>query len=101
MSISVSEQKTAKEIAEKFNLPGKITGCMSFGSGHINNTFLLEMTENGGLTKKYILQAINTNVFKNICAVMENIDRVTAHIKESAVDGEKIIDFLKSEDGHT
>ncbi len=101
MSISVSEQKTAKEIAEKFNLPGKITGCMSFGSGHINNTFLLEMTENGGLTKKYILQAINTNVFKNICAVMENIDRVTAHIKESAADGEKIIDFLKSEDGHT
>ena len=52
MSISVSEQKTAKEIAEKFNLPGKITGCKCFGSGHINNTFLLEMTENGGLTEK-------------------------------------------------
>lgn len=100
MSISVSEQKTAKEIAEKFNLPGKITGCECFGSGHINSTFLLEMAE-GGKKKKYILQAINTNVFKNICAVMENIDRVTAHIKESAADGEKIIDFLRSEDGHT
>ena len=100
MSISVSEQKTAKEIAEKFNLPGKITGCECFGSGHINSTFLLEMAE-GGKKKKYILQAINTNVFKNICAVMENIDRVTAHIKESAADGEKIINFLRSEDGHT
>ena len=81
MSISVSEQKTAERIAAEFNLPGKITSCMSFGSGHINNTFLLEMTENGGLTKKYILQAVNTNVFKNICAVMENIDRVTEHMK--------------------
>ena len=101
MSISVSEQKTAERIAAEFNLPGKITGCMSFGSGHINNTFLLEMTENGGLTKKYILQAVNTNVFKNICAVMENIDRVTEHMKSRAESGEKIISFLKSTDGHT
>ena len=38
MSISVSEQKTAERIAAEFNLPGKITGCTSFGSGHINNT---------------------------------------------------------------
>ena len=101
MSISVSEQKTAERIAAEFNLPGKITGCISFGSGHINNTFLLEMTENGGLTKKYILQAVNTNVFKNICAVMENIDRVTEHMKSRAESGEKIISFLKSTDGHT
>lgn len=101
MSISVSEQKTAERIAAEFNLPGKITGCTSFGSGHINNTFLLEMTENGGLTKKYILQAVNTNVFKNICAVMENIDRVTEHMKSRAESGEKIISFLKSTDGHT
>ena len=101
MSISVSEQKTAERIAAEFNLPGKITGCTSFGSGHINNTFLLEMTENGGLTKKYILQAVNTNVFKNICAVMENIDRVTEHMKSRAESGEKIISFLKSTDGLT
>ena len=101
MPISVSEQKTAERIAAEFNLPGKITGCISFGSGHINNTFLLEMTENGGLTKKYILQAVNTNVFKNICAVMENIDRVTEHMKSRAESGEKIISFLKSTDGHT
>ena len=100
MSISVSEQKTAKEIAEKFNLPGKITGCKCFGSGHINSTFLLEMAE-GGKKKKYILQAVNTNVFKNICAVMENIDRVTEHMKIRAESGEKIISFLKSTDGHT
>lgn len=83
MSISVSEQKTAKEIAEKFNLPGKITGCECFGSGHINSTFLLEMTEDSGEIKKYILQAINTNVFKNICAVMENIDRVPRILKKA------------------
>ncbi len=101
MSISVSEQKTAERIAAEFNLPGKITGCTSFGSGHINNTFLLEMTENGGLTKKYILQAVNTNVFKNICAVMENIDRVTEHMKSKAESGERIISFLKSTGGHT
>ena len=31
MSISVSEQKTAEKIAAKFNLPGKITGCMNSG----------------------------------------------------------------------
>ena len=47
--------------------------------GHINDTYLVRITHASG-TKRYVLQRINTNVFPNPAAVMENIDRVTAHI---------------------
>ena len=85
-------EHTLENILKQFNIEVSIE---SYGNGHINDTYLCKSKPS------FILQRINTNVFKNICAVMENIDRVTAHIKESAADGEKIINFLRSEDGHT
>ncbi len=54
----------------------KGTNTESFGNGHINDTYLCETSP------KFILQRINTNVFKNPDAVMENIYNVTMHIRE-------------------
>lgn len=44
-----------------------------YGDGHINNTFVTP-------DKKYIMQKINTNVFPNPDALMDNINNVTSHI---------------------
>lgn len=44
-------------------------------SGHINKTYLVT---NGG--KKFILQKVNTNVFKNLTDVMQNIKAVSEHL---------------------
>lgn len=52
-----------------------------FGNGHINKTFLV-ITEKS--KQKYILQQINTNVFKKPVEVMENIELITNHIREFA-----------------
>lgn len=52
----------------------------SFGSGHINDTYLLQV-EQSGESLSYVLQRINQHVFPNPVAVMENIERVTAHIQ--------------------
>ncbi len=51
----------------------------SFGGGHINDTFIFasDKTENA---EKYIIQAVNTNVFKNPEAIMDNIRMVSEHI---------------------
>ena len=50
-----------------------------YGNGHINTTFLV-ITDN----KRYILQKVNSNVFKKPHEVMKNILGVTAHIRKKA-----------------
>jgi len=69
-----------KHIAENFNLDGKLIRYESFGSGHINDTYCLTCDHNGSETH-YILQRINHEVFNNPPAMMENIRRVTSHIR--------------------
>lgn len=49
--------------------------------GLINNTSLVT-TRDG---KKYILQEINSNVFKDVDKLMNNIDMVTEHLKKKIV----------------
>ena len=48
-----------------------------YGNGHINKTYLVETNEG-----KYILQQINSNVFKKPKDVMKNIDLITKYIKK-------------------
>lgn len=47
------------------------------GNGLINNTYLVTTLS----AKRYVLQRINTNVFPDVDALQNNIDRVTAHIR--------------------
>jgi len=69
-----------KRIAENFNLDGKLIRHESLGSGHINDTYCLTC-EKDGRQLHYILQRINHEVFKNPPEMMENIRRVTNHIR--------------------
>ncbi len=48
-----------------------------YGSGHINDTFKADDIR--GVS--YILQRINTDIFPNADGMMENISRVTGHIR--------------------
>ena len=54
-------------------------GIVPYGNGHINDTYLRE--GNPG----YILQRINTNVFKDPNSVMENIVNVTEYLRAEIV----------------
>lgn len=67
------------EIADRFQLEGKAVSAESHGGGHINDTFLIK-TQTG--EKYYILQRINTSVFKNAEALMDNIILVTDFLRE-------------------
>ena len=62
-----------KDICCRFAIDSKIE---AYGNGHINDTYLCE--GNPG----FILQRINTNIFKNPDDVMENIFNVTEHLKK-------------------
>ena len=67
-------------VAANFNLTGRLIRSESFGSGHINDTYCLTCGQDGRQIH-YILQRINHQVFKNPPAMMENIRRVTNHIR--------------------
>jgi hypothetical protein len=70
-----------KEICEQFSINGDFTGYEKINNGHINSTYNLIFDEDGQV-KKYVLQKINTNVFKNPDYLMSNIVAVTEHIRK-------------------
>lgn len=69
------------EIAKNFRLNGSIVEIKPFGNGHINDTFRIHTKESE--MPDYILQRKNHLVFKDIEGMMENIVRVTNHIRNN------------------
>ncbi len=51
-----------------------------YGTGHIHETYCVRF-EGGRRDTRMILQRVNTSIFKNPVGLMENIDRVTGHIR--------------------
>ena len=78
-----------------FQIKSQPVFCRTFGHGNINYTFLIT-TDNG---KQYILQRINTHVFKQPIQLMENVIAVTQHIRSKVDDPNKVINFVPALDG--
>ena len=78
------EQERLFQIAAEFNLEGTVHTITPYGSGHINDTYLVVMQEKdgGSGTKRYILQRMNTAVFTKPLELMENISGVTRYLKK-------------------
>ena len=73
-------EQQMESVVCRFRVKGKIKQILPFGSGHINRTYIVTMTD-GGEEKRYTLQLINTSVFRNPDELMENIQNITAHIR--------------------
>src|SRR5271169_4614517 len=70
-----------RAVARNFQLHGEFLNAAPYGGGHINDTYCAAFDQ-GGAPMRYILQRINQNVFKNPVHLMENVQRVTAHLAE-------------------
>ncbi len=68
------------DIAGKFELGGTVSEIRRYGSGRINDTYLVTMQ--AWDNNKVILQRINGEVFSHPEWVMSNIRTVTDHIKD-------------------
>ncbi len=82
-------------IMEQFSID---SGALPYGNGHINDTFVITSHP------KYILQRINTDIFKSPEELMENIEKVTVAIKKKLVEkGEDpargTLTIVKTKDG--
>jgi len=71
-----------KEIAAQFEIPGRFAEAAVYGSGHIHDTHLLRF-EHPARSARYILQRINTKVFQDPAALMDNVSRICTHLRRS------------------
>lgn len=72
-----------KEVGEQFSIQGTFMGAEPYGTGHINDTYLTKWLVDGRHVH-YIQQRINHNVFKKPLQLMENILRVTTHLRNKS-----------------
>lgn len=73
-----------RAVTREFELYGEFIHAEPYGSGHINDTYCV-VFDQAGARVRYILQRINQNVFKDPVGLMENIQRVTAHLERKLV----------------
>lgn len=71
-----------EEAIAAFALEGKLLAREPYGNGHINDTFRLVYEEAEGKNKRYILQRMNHEIFKNPVELMENIVHVTEYLRK-------------------
>ncbi len=67
-----------KSVVTQFKVEGTFAKGEPYGGGHINDTFKIDMQVG---EPRYILQRINHLVFKQPEKMMDNIHRVTEHLK--------------------
>ena len=78
-----------------FCLQGEPVRCVPFSHGHINSTFKIE-TDQGA---EYVLQRINTYVFKDPVGLMNNAGAITDYIRARVDDPRLALHFLTTKDG--
>ncbi len=75
-------------IADQFGGGGQISQVQPFGSGNINDTFLVTVqvgnaeSSTGKLEHRFVLQRINTQVFQQPQLVMQNMRIFSEHVHE-------------------
>ena len=92
-----------RSIINSFLIDGTPVIAKAITDGHINSTYRVDVEENGEI-KKYLLQKINTFVFKNPDELMQNIVSVTEFLREKirkngGDEKRETLTFIKTKDG--
>jgi hypothetical protein len=75
------QEKHLTEISRQFQIYGDILYAEPCKIGHINETYMATYNQ-GGTLARYIHQKINQTVFRKPVEVMDNLVRVTTHLRE-------------------
>ena len=91
------------EAIQIFDFPGSLVDFRPFGNGHINDTYMVRFRYKGR-TRKYILQRVNGEVFKQPEQVMSNMIGVTSYLREKIIERggdpeRETINVIKTKDG--
>jgi hypothetical protein len=85
-----------------FAVEGTLMEIAPHGSGHINDSYCA-VFEHGARRGRFLLQRINTHVFPDPVALMENIERVTTHLSGKGLEGvdgsRRVLTLMRARDG--
>lgn len=73
-----------EQVCRGFCIEGTYLGHELIQVGNVNKTYQVKFLLPDGTNKSFLLQNVNTYVFKNPIQVMENIDKVTEHIRRKS-----------------
>ena len=74
------------EALSAFQLDGVAMSMERYGSGHINDTYLVRTRKADGTDGRVIMQRMNTNIFTEPEQLMENILGVTSFLRERIIE---------------
>jgi hypothetical protein len=81
--MAMSKSRDLSAVVREFRISGELVRVAPYGSGHINDSYCVTF-RGAGTPASYLLQRINSGIFKDPIALMENIQRVTAHLAAKA-----------------
>lgn len=92
-------------VVMRFKFGEEFLDACPYGAGHIHDTYVVQFRRPGGSVQRYILQRINTTVFEHPKQLMENIERVTGHLRAKilAAGGDSLretLNIIPSRDGN-
>lgn len=105
--IEGADSRSLEDAVYAFGFGTNCSYVKPFGEGHINETYAVYMPEQDGQdVPRYVLQRINTNVFKNPDQVMDNIFGVTEYLRNVIrQDGgdldRETLSYIKTKDGES
>ena len=81
-------------LCEQFRIPGELILYRWIPTGHINISYYVALYD-GREVKQYLVQKINTYVFRQPIGMMRNIDLITQHVmaKEQAMERRRRLHF--------
>lgn len=84
-----------RNVIANFDIKEEVLLVEPYGDGHINDTYLVHTKGDNN----YILQRINTHVFKDVDVLMNNIVLVTKHLH--AKNNDSGLEVILTKDGNT
>lgn len=88
------DMETVRRICGYY-LGSEVREFRPYGGGHINSTFLVTSSDG----RRFILQKINERVFKDVDSLMDNIMRVTSHLRSKTDDSRRVMNVEKTLEG--
>jgi len=85
-------------VIRRFAVEGEFLSAVPWGSGHINDSFSVTV-ERRGAPVRYLVQRINHTVFPDPLALMENVRRVTEHLRRRLGDARRHLTLVPTRDG--
>ncbi len=70
-----------RQVCDLFCIQGEYLGSRTIHVGNVNRTYEVQFRTPEGKEKSYLVQNVNTYAFRHPVELMENIDKVIAHIR--------------------